>query len=231
MTAEGMPLTRQRNGDAIFVVMDGIWGMSGKSGSLAYYGGVNMCNRNLLTVVLLVVTLSGCASMFEAPPFDHYYEGPERDPSELALFLSVGDRSVKALWIDGRSRNYSAGQYVLPGEHVVTFQWELGLFRKYTVERTVSFEAGRVYRAFHALLDIVPEDSSGCDVHVFTWIVDADDKVVAGYRPRQLVNRFPPNLPIRSCHTANMGFREHLVNENQDEADKGHDFNPGLFGG
>ncbi len=180
--------------------------------------------------LVLVVALSGCASILSTPPPEHFYEGPERPVTELALLAytvhAIGV-SVPVSRIDGKKITRGPGQYLEPGEHVVTFQWNLSLVRKRTIDVPVSFEAGKTYRYLSALLDFAPEDSWSCDVHVFAWIVDESNYVVGGYRPRQLAELLPTETPHGACG----GYVEHLLDENRDEEQKGVEFNPGLFGG
>lgn len=186
----------------------------------------------------LVVSLSGCTSMFEVPPPAHFYEGPERPLTELAFLTSPVDGGglihVNTVRVDGRKRSGTVSQYLLPGEHVVTFQWHQSLVRKRTADLTVSFEAGKSYRALHALLAFAPEDAGCGNAYVFAWIVDELNYVVAGYRPRQLADRLVTELPHGNCRGTDPVSRrpaEHLLDENRDEEQKGYEHWPSLFGG
>lgn len=190
--------------------------------------------------LVLLVSISGCASMFENPPPAHFYDGPERPLTELAFLTSPVDGGglihVNTVRVDGRKRSGTVSQYLLPGEHVVTFQWIHRFIRKHKVDLTVSFEADKSYRALHALLDFAREDAS-CNIYVFAWIVDESNHVVAGYRPRQLADRLQNELPHGNCISNPAGVpafggggvptaAEHLLDENLDEVQKGYKYNP-----
>ena len=177
--------------------------------------------RSSQTLILFVSIgiLSGCATPpVIKPPPEHWYDGPERPVHELALFTSwwMVDPPgwVVPYMIDGRRRVDRMGakltcsgdacrydghheQYLLPGEHVVTFRWELNRLLKKVqqVDVEVTFEAGKTYESRVAVIDTSGFGGLSVSSRVFIWLVDNEENVVAGYRPRYLADGPRVELP------------------------------------
>ncbi len=190
-----------------------------------------LSSSQTLILFVSIGILSGCATPpVIKPPPEHWYDGPERPVHELAFFTSWWlvdpPGPVVPYMIDGRRRMERIGavikcpdgvcrydghheQYLLPGEHVVTFRWEIPLIIKIPqqVDLEVTFEAGKTYE--HRVALLVPPGARSDDTYVFAWIVDSEENVVAGYRPLQLADRPRNLLPLFQA--------ERLADENSDE--------------
>ncbi len=155
------------------------------------------CIKRLAMVMVVFVLASCIIAPFQA------YDGPARDPSEVAIINNGRDcgrdgyfQASRFLRIDDVILDHQCKFAVSPGRHTLTMEYQkeeglmFGVGAEYpTISLELEVIAGRYYTKEYAELESpVPSGMfTKLDARQFIWFWDSvDEKVAGGYRPQQI---------------------------------------------